>query len=52
LKQHDQPIIAWPEAGIVGGTSSIRAEYIQALRFADAGDMSPLIELHKRYAQE
>jgi Fic-DOC domain mobile mystery protein B len=49
LKQHDTPIVLWPDSDIVGCTSPIREEYIQCLKCADAGDVEPLIALHTRY---
>jgi Fic-DOC domain mobile mystery protein B len=52
LKQHGAPVTVWPEDGITGGTSSIRKQYIQALKAADSGDMSRLIELHETYAEK
>ena len=37
---------------IPGETSPIRGHYIAALQAADRGDMSPLIELHSRFAKQ
>ncbi len=51
LKQHSGPVTRWPEDGITGGTSPIRAEYIEALKLADQCDMSRLIDLHNKYAE-
>lgn len=51
LKRHGEPITRWPEEGILGGTSPIRAEYIEALKLADQCDMSRLIDLHTKYAE-
>ncbi len=48
LAQHDHPLTAWPEDH-VGGESTIRMEYIDCLHKADAGDLGPLTELHRRY---
>ena len=43
----------WPEelAGSAGDTSNVRAEYIAAMKSADAGDHAPLVELHRRFAR-
>jgi len=51
LKQHDEPVILWPETTI-GTESTIRSEYIQALQAADQGDMSLLIELHAQHQDQ
>lgn len=39
----------WPNDDIYRGTSSIRNDYIDALRQADDGDLDPLIRLHEKY---
>ena len=52
LKQHGAAVTVWPEDGITAGTSPIRGQYIQALKAADSGDMSLLIELHNTYAKQ
>ncbi len=49
LRLNDRAIIEWPESTI-GAESVIRAEYFAAIRQADDGDLSPLIELHRRYS--
>lgn len=51
LKQHDEPVILWPETTI-GTESTIRSEYIQSLQAADQGDLSPLIELHRQHQDQ
>jgi Fic-DOC domain mobile mystery protein B len=48
LKQLGSPLTIWPEE-TVGETSVIRQEYLVAIRAADSGDYSLLIELHARY---
>jgi len=48
LCRHDAPLTRWPEETI-GGVSPIRDEYISAIRAADEGDDSLLIELHARF---
>ena len=52
LRQHDEPFTAWPETDMVRQVSSIRAEYIAALKEADVGDMDPLICLQRRFTEE
>lgn len=42
-----QPIL-WPESTI-GTASTIRGEYLLAVRAADTGDLSALLALHTRY---
>jgi fido (protein-threonine AMPylation protein) len=48
LKLHRQTITDWPEQSI-GSESVIRAEYLAAIRSADAGDERPLRDLHLRH---
>jgi Fic-DOC domain mobile mystery protein B len=48
LKQHDQPIIEWPSE-INVSQSPVRSEYIEAVKRADGGDMTALVEIHRRY---
>ena len=43
LRQNGQSSFTWGSVSL-GAASAIRRQYIQALRSADAGDMSPLIE--------
>ncbi len=50
LRRHDSPLTIWPEETI-GGASSIRNEYLAAIRSADEGDDSSLAELHARFAE-
>lgn len=45
LKRNRQAITLWPEA-VIGETSSVRDDYLAAIRAADRGDYSPLILLH------
>lgn len=48
LKQYGLQPVAWPVA--VGAIDSpVRAEYLESLYAADAGDLSCLIDLHKRF---
>jgi fido (protein-threonine AMPylation protein) len=50
LRLEEQPFIRWPEKNL-GKVSSIRAEYIEALKRADEGDEDSFIELHRRYQE-
>ena len=51
LKLHKLPLTDWPEDAI-GATSTIRDDYLAAIRAADSGDFAPLIELHRRFTAE
>lgn len=51
LKMHGQQLPDWP-VEIGEETSSIRQEYLECLRQADASNFSPLYELHKKYLPE
>jgi len=51
LRQHSHAGINWPENVLPAKDSPIRLEYIAALKTADAGDVDPLIELHRRLAR-
>lgn len=48
LKQNRSPIVEWPEETI-GTESTIRSEYIAAIKQADKGDDQPLLALHRRF---
>lgn len=48
LRRHGQPIIEWPDS-VIGTASTIRDQYLHAVRKADGGDFEPLAELHRRY---
>lgn len=48
LKQNRSPIIEWPEE-VIGTESTIRGEYIAAIKVAERGDEEPLIALHRRF---
>ena len=50
LRRNDHLLVVWPEPTI-GAESAIRAEYIAAIREADAGDLNPLIEMHRTYVE-
>jgi Fic-DOC domain mobile mystery protein B len=49
LKQNGGVPVQWPETTL-GDTSTIREEYLAAVRAADNGDYSAIIELHRRFA--
>ena len=49
LKLHKVPLTEWPEE-IIGTTSAIREEYLEAIRAADKGGFAPLINMHRRFA--
>jgi Fic-DOC domain mobile mystery protein B len=50
LAVHGSPPTRWPEDA-VGDASPIRDEYVAAIRAADGGEYSLLVELHRRYTQ-
>ena len=49
LKQHAEPLTQWPDKDMSEGTSTIRGDYLKAIKSADKGYYKDLIELHKRY---
>ncbi len=51
LLQEGSKIVRWPEETI-GTASLIRSRYLEALHAADAGNVKPLIELHRKYWEE
>jgi Fic-DOC domain mobile mystery protein B len=51
LKLHGHAVTEWPET-TVGKKSSIRAEYLAAVRLGDQGDYGPLRDLHRRFTTE
>jgi Fic-DOC domain mobile mystery protein B len=48
LRREGHPMIRWPEDAI-GNQSPDRQTYLTAIRAADQGDLSALIELHQRW---
>lgn len=48
LKRHGLPIVAWPD-DLLGQTSTVRDEYLAAVKAADRGNFDPLIGLHRRF---
>jgi Fic-DOC domain mobile mystery protein B len=51
LKLHGSKPIEWPETTI-GSASTIRGEYLEAVRVADKGDYAALLSLHERFASQ
>jgi fido (protein-threonine AMPylation protein) len=51
LMQHDMPATMWPDTNLQDTESPIRGEYIAAIKEADLRNLSPLIDLHKRYQE-
>ena len=49
LKLHRAEPIEWPETTI-GSASTVRGEYLEAVRRADKGDYAALVALHERFA--
>lgn len=49
LRMHGAPPIEWPEPTI-GAASDVRGAYLDAVRAADRGDFTSLVELHARFA--
>ena len=48
LRLHDSSVTRWPEEAI-GAVSVIRSEYLSAIRSADDGNMTSLLNLHRRF---
>jgi Fic-DOC domain mobile mystery protein B len=51
LKLHGSGPIEWPETTI-GTASTIRGEYLDAVKAADKGDYAKLLALHERFVHE
>lgn len=47
-KMHGQPIATWSEQ-VIADTSLERDDYLAAIKEADRGNLSPLIEFHRKY---
>ncbi|MFZ4723562.1 MAG: mobile mystery protein B [Phycisphaerales bacterium] len=45
LLRHSRRVVRWPET-VIGCESSLRSEYLRAVRAADRGDLDPLIAMH------
>jgi fido (protein-threonine AMPylation protein) len=50
LRLHDCSVIQWPEEAI-GTVSSVRTEYLAAIRSADNANVTPLLNLHRRFTK-
>ncbi len=50
LRQHNASAVNWPEGQLSQDASSIRAEYIEAIKQADEGNIDLLTELHAQYS--
>ncbi len=50
LKMHGAAPVIWPEENI-GGESTIRSEYLAAMKAADRGDLKPLTRLHEKHSE-
>lgn len=48
LKRQGEQLVQWPEETI-GQVSTIRDQYIAAVRAADTGNEQPLIDMHREY---
>jgi len=51
LVLHDHAPTEWPEETI-GAESTIRSEYLVAIRAADGSDYTPLVELNRRFTPD
>ncbi len=49
LKQNNHPLVKWPEKTIGIEKSIARDAYLAAVKKADTGDLSELLELHREY---
>lgn len=47
LRRHKHAIVVWSEE-LIGDESAIRQEYLAAVKQGDQGDLSALIDLHRR----
>ncbi len=50
LRQRGAPLVEWPE-DVMGNASVIRDAYLRAMRQADNGDLTPLLEMHRAYVR-
>ena len=48
LKMHGAPIVSWPDQ-VLGESSPVCDEYLNAIQAADRGDNAGLTELHRRF---
>ena len=49
LRQNDQPLVKWPEDTIGVEKSVARDRYLAAVKKADTGDLTDLVDLHREY---
>ena len=52
LKLNDAPLTVWPDSEMSSGVSSIRDDYLTAIKAADKYDYELLLELHKQYSEK
>jgi len=52
LKLNDAPMTVWPDSKMSSGVSSIRDDYLKAIKAADNYDYKFLIELHRQYTEK
>ena len=52
LKLNGAPMTVWPDSEISSGASSIRDDYLNAIKAADNFDCKLLILLHKQYSEK
>jgi len=50
LRLRKHPIVVWPET-VIGTASTVRDEYLIAVRAADQGGYGPLVDLHRRFLE-
>jgi Fic-DOC domain mobile mystery protein B len=50
LRRHERPIILWPDR-LLGPTSAVRGDYIDAMRAGDHGNFGPLGRFHDRFRE-
>ena len=50
-KQNDGPLVAWPQSELREGASTLRETYLAAIKQADGGDVSFLLQLHRQYSE-
>lgn len=51
LAQHKHAVVRWPESDFSTSTSPIRNAYLAACHAADAGDLAPLLALHRAHLE-
>ena len=48
LRRNNAPLVYWPDP-LIGNVSTVRVEYLAAIKAADAGNDAPLLGLHERF---